>query len=118
MKLQTTIIPRADGTVVVRGDDGKKYVFQHGDDGILECDVTCKLTAARLLGTGDFFPLDEGDFSDALALTASAQTQTTEDGQEPGASDLDDPVNLDALPVEANTPPAPKAAAKAAKAGK
>lgn len=52
MKLQTHIPPRADGTVIAEGANGKAFVFEPNEAGVLECDVTDKATAAQLLEHG------------------------------------------------------------------
>ena len=112
MKLQTSIAPRRDGTVRVSGLDRQTYVFAPGPDGELTCDVTDEATVAWLLATKNFWPADEQDFEAALELAKKAEP----DGGEPGGDDdLDDDEEevADALPVEANTPPAPKRAKKA-----
>jgi len=113
MKLQTSIAPRRDGTVRVSGLDRQTYVFAPGPDGELTCDVTDEATVAALLATQNFWPADPEDADHALNLVKKT---TQPDGGEPGGDDdLDDDEEevADALPVEANTPPAPKRAKKA-----
>ena len=105
MKLQTSIIPRRDGTVRVLGDDGETYVFTADEGGVLTAEIPHEPTVARLLLLGTFMPFDEADFEHAGELAAQAEG-TDEDADQD--DDDDDEVGLNALPVEANTPPAPK----------
>lgn len=97
MKLQTNIPPRRDGTVTVLGQDRQTYVFAADDEGLLSADVADEATVAALLATGNFWPADESDAEQALALVKQAQ------GDDEPDEDDDEPE--DALPVEANTPP-------------
>ena len=100
MKLQTSIKPRKDGNVLATGENGKTYAFQPDENGDLVCDVDHEPTIALLLRTEFFTPVDDGDFAAAIELTAEV----------PGPDEIDDPddeSDPDALPVEANTPPAP-----------
>lgn len=55
MKLQTAIPPRKDGTVVVRGADGRSFVFKRNDDGDLVGEVDDEALAAQLLAGRLFF---------------------------------------------------------------
>lgn len=101
MKLQTSIKPRRDGTVTVLGQDRQAYVFVADDDGLLTGDVADQATVAHLLATGNFWPADEADQEQALALVKEAEKAAqAEEGED---DDEDEP--LDGLPVEANTPP-------------
>ena len=102
MKLLTHIKPRTDGRVIVVGDDGKKYTFCADADGVMACDVEDEATVTRLLGLQNFEPADEADYEKANALAGSAETDDDLDD----GDDLDDdlPPDLNALPVEANTP--------------
>lgn len=118
MKLSTELKPRTDGTVRVAGLDGKSYVFK-GDP--LECDVTDEATLAHLLALDTFFPSSDDDHAAALALV---QASTKGEGSGPqGAErggpddDLDDElVDMNAPPIEANTPPKDAVAEQAAQA--
>lgn len=94
MKLQTSIKPRRDGTVTVLGKDRQIHVFVADDEGLLSADVADEATVAALLATGNFWPADESDAEQALALVKQAQ-----------ADDEDEDEPEDALPVEANTAP-------------
>lgn len=109
MKLQTSIAPRRDGTVRVSGLDRQTYVFAPGPDGELTCDVTDVSTVAALLATQNFWPADPEDADRALDLVK--KTTQPEGGDDDEDDDEEDVA--DALPVEANTPPAPKRAKKA-----
>jgi len=125
MKLETTIAPRLDGTVIVHGLDGQDHVFEPDGSGVLTCEVANDKTVAHLLRQGDnFFPADEADFDRAEALIGNAasvkQGGPTAAGQDAGGevdADGDDKVDQNALPVEASTPPAP-AKAKTARGRK
>lgn len=96
MKLQTSIKPRRDGTVTVLGQDSQTYVFAAGSDGELTSDVADEATVAHLLATGNFWPANEADHAQALALVKQAQADDDDDEEEEPQ---------DGLPVEANTPP-------------
>lgn len=101
MKLQTSIKPRRDGTVTVLGQDRQTYVFAAGPDGELTADVADEATVAHLLATGNFWPADEADQEQALLLVKQAQ-------QADEAEEDEDEADDNALPVEAETPPAPR----------
>jgi hypothetical protein len=57
MKLFCSLPARADGTVRLRGADGKDYVFAPTGDGETCADVP-QAVAAPLLATGNFYPAD------------------------------------------------------------
>lgn len=128
MQLHTSIKPRRDGTVRVLGEDGQAYVFRAGQDGELSCDVTDKATAAKLLRGDLFWPANDADMDAALALTgeggADGGSGSGEDslpggdpdGDDDPDSDDDDQPDANALPQEANTPPAPASRRGARKA--
>lgn len=104
MKLQTSIKPRRDGTVKVTGQDRQTYVFVADSEGELSCDVTDTATVASLLAGGEFWPANPEDHDAALALTVADD----EDDEPDDGDDMDDDVgDINALPQEANTPPAP-----------
>jgi len=103
VKLQTSIKPRRDGTVTVLGQDRQTYVFAAGPDGELTADVADESTVAHLLATGNFWPADEADQEQALELVKQAQK-----ADEADEDDDEDEADDNALPVEAETPPAPR----------
>lgn len=106
MKLQTAIPARRDGTVTVAGLDGVPYVFTKDADGELSCDVAHDATVAHLLTGKMFWPADERDADDALALLGAGDVDSDGDG----ADGEDDDEVVGGLPQEANTPPvAPRA---------
>lgn len=118
MKLQTSIPPRRDGTVKANGQDRQTYVFVADDSGDLTCDVTDEATVAQLLDSKMFWPADPAEMDKALTLIkkpAGNDQDTGGDGNDDSPDD--DPVDLSALPIEANTPPVPAARKTAAKAG-
>lgn len=122
MKLQTSIPPRRDGTLNVTGLDGQTYAFAKGEDGELVGDVTDEATVAHLLAGGMFFPADPADFDAALELTKVPGDDDEQDGEgqasgdDQGDEDGDDEQgDMNAMPVEAATPPAPKRNARKAK---
>jgi hypothetical protein len=111
MKLSTDIKPRSNGTVSLLGLNGKAYVFS-GDP--LECDVDHDATVAHLLRLGSFFPASERDEQEALELLgqkdggdASGNPIEGGEGAQGGELDKDgdERADLNALPLEANTPP-------------
>lgn len=117
MKLQTSIPPRRDGTVRHTGKDSRTYVFAPGPDGELTADVDDEKEVAFLLSTGMFWPENPEDFEQALSIstgpdgqddgaTADTGDDDGDDGQDDDdVADGDDAAPVDALPVEANTPP-------------
>jgi hypothetical protein len=112
MKLETSITPRLDGTVIVHGLDNKEHVFKTDPDtGLVVCDVAHEGTVVHLLRQGTFFPADEADHAHAEQLVAGsgggdAAQAGADDGGDEGDDLGDDPVDLNALPLEANTLPA------------
>lgn len=119
MKLSTEIKPRVDGTLRVNGEDGKNYVFK-GDP--LECEITDKATLKRLLLLGTFFPASEADEAEALKLINADKAAKSGRARQPQRADGDgeggdgdggddEPVDPNAPPVEANTPPKTEQAA-------
>lgn len=106
MHLQTSIKPRSDGTVEVAGLDGATYTFlPDAKTGDLVCGIEHEGTIAHLLSLESFMPVDEADFAVALAL-AGVLTDDDEDGGNHPDDEKPDP---NALPLEANTPPAKSA---------
>lgn len=114
MKLQTSILPRRDGTVIVGCASGSKHTFVKNVAGDLVCDVTDEADVAELLRNGNFFPEDEADNVAAISMLESSGVIGGDLDQDLGSPDLDDagddPVDPNAPPVEVPTPP------KAAKA--
>lgn len=118
MKLQTSIIPRRDGTVRVSGKDKRVYAFEPNDDGQLVADVDDEELIARLLQLGTFYPDDPADYDAATALVGDnapvrAQFRDGLDETVPGEGGFDDdrddaPVDPSAPPLEANTTPRPR----------
>lgn len=106
MKLQTSIKPRNDGTVTVSGLNGAQYVFAMDTDGELTCEVDHAPTVKHLIEGGLFFPCEEADFENALAI-AIPQSELSE------ADDFEDMGG--GLPIEANTPPVPARGGRKAK---
>lgn len=113
MKLITTIAPRRDGVVRATGPDGTAWVFERDADGDLSCDVTDDAAVAALLMTENFHPANPDDFDAALRLAEEARGPS-----EAPDEDEDDDEVVDALPVEANTPPVPVRAAKGGRASR
>lgn len=103
MKLQTSIKPRRDGTVKVTGQDRQTYVFVADESsGDLSCDVGDTATVASLLAGGEFWPANMEDHDAALALAVAGD----EDDEPADGDDLADDVgDINAMPLEANTPP-------------
>lgn len=109
MKLETSTPLRRDGTVIVTGLNGQKYVFKpDADTGLVVCDVDHDATVAHLLKFGDYFPADESDHEKAEKLISNVKFAggPDEDPEDEDGNFDDDEVNPDALPVEAGTPPA------------
>lgn len=106
MKLETSIKPRADGSVVSRVGE-TTYVFKPDATGALTADVADE-HADMLMNTGNFYPADADDFE----VAAVRLNQPVVDGMARDlipADDFDDeaddiPVDT-ALPIEENTPP-------------
>lgn len=103
MKLLTDIPPRRDGTVILTVSGGQKYTFADNGLGELEADITDEDHIAFAVSTQRFYPADDGD--SVLASELVQQRQDKNDGDDEDADDDDKP-DMNALPVEANTPPA------------
>lgn len=106
MKLETTIKPRKDGTVKVAVPSGGSYAFTPDSEGCLCCEVTDEKDVAYLVGLGDFYPTNEGDYEAALGM---AKGGSGDDDEGDVAAD-DDEGSETAPPVET-----PAAAGKAKK---
>lgn len=113
MKLETTILPRRDGTVNVEIGD-MRYVFSPDDTGALVCDIANEDDVAHLLRQGDhFLPADEEDFAAASALVAAGGSSSVDDDDDdddqgdPNAAPIEEPASVVAAP-----PAAPKAGRK------
>ena len=113
MKLITSIQPRRNGVVIARGDDGRAWEFKPGEDGELSCDVTDEATVARLLATGSFYPASETDLDAALQMALQAQGGDVDEDDDEDEGEGSD---LEALPVEAQTPVRPARKPRKAKA--
>ena len=109
MKLQTSIKPRLDGTVIVDGKDGQTYTFEQDESGDLTGEIPHEETVAHLLAGGLFYPADPADFEAAVALAATANSPAEPEADEGG----EDEVDMTALPIEDNTPPSRKPPRKA-----
>lgn len=114
MKLQTSIKPRRDGTVKVIGQDRQTYVFVADEDGLLSGEVPDAATVAELIKSENFWPLSDEDNERALAMVGGGQSGVPAAGGQTGEPDDDesdtdgdeaDGPGMNALPVEANTPP-------------
>lgn len=104
MKIETSIKPRKDGTVIV-AIDNQKYVFKADEAGVMTAEVESEAHIAILLARGDdFLPADDADFerADALVSGAKKDSETDEDDDGPEDEDLDDdgPETLNAAPIE------------------
>lgn len=103
MLLQTSIKPRLDGSVLVQGEDKKTYKFENATNGVFpECEITHEPTIKRLMSLKTFFPADSEQADLAIAKLRLDEAQEQSD-----SFDSDDEfVEVNALPVEANTKPA------------
>lgn len=110
MKLETSTPLRRDGTVIVTGLNGQKYIFKpEVETGLVVCDVDHEATVAHLLKFGDYFPADEADHDMAEQLITNLNTNSGGPDGDPDDEDGeldDDEADPNALPVEAGTPPA------------
>ena len=116
MKIGTSIKPRRDGVVNLVGKSGLPYAFVNDGTGMLCAEISDEDDLRAVLTNGDFFPADDADLPEAEAIVrtlAGDEDETpTDDPAKPAAADTvldlpdDDPVDLAAMPVEANTPPA------------
>lgn len=105
MKLQTSIKPRRDGVVNLVSASGTRYVFAPDAQGDLCAEIEDAADLVHLMTLGDFFPADVADNEAAMALLKSAAAPDPDgdddDDQDQDDDDLDDdPVNMDAPPVE------------------
>lgn len=83
MKLETVVVPRADGTVIARIGD-RQYVFKNDEHGVLSCDVADEGDVKFLLDSGNFLPAAEEDFGDALRIQdAVAPAEPVKRGRKP-----------------------------------
>lgn len=112
MKLHTDIQPRADGTITVHGE-GKDFIFNPNDDGVLEADVDQPELVEQLIQGENFWPADVSDADASLAILglsnndrhpAETRNQPIDDMSE-NESSVD--AEISAMPIEANTPPKP-----------
>jgi hypothetical protein len=109
MKLQTTILPRKSGQVIARGADGAQYVFEPDESGDLVCDVQDQATVAMLIKTGNFHPADPAEYETGIAVAQQFY---------PEVAEIDEPLdddheNLNAMPIEEETPPSRRKPRKA-----
>lgn len=104
MKLQTSIKPRRNGSVVLTGLDGVAYKFEPDENGDMVCDVPHEPTIAHVLELSgdDFWPADETEYAEAERVLAELGSKNADDD---GEDDADDS-NPGGLPIESNTPPA------------
>lgn len=113
MKICTSIKPRRTGVVNLVGITGKEYVFQPDANGDLAADIEDKDDLANVLAMTDFFPADDADIVRAQQLlrelVGNDGNPDVDDEQDVQDVDdeQDDAQQMDALPVEANTPPKP-----------
>lgn len=107
MKLQTSIIPRRSGVVILTGLDGVAYEFKPDEEGDMVCLIDHEPTIAHVLSLdGDnFFPADETEYAEAERVLAAANVPQ-DDGEIDEGGDGDDAGDPNAMPVESNTPPA------------
>lgn len=107
MKLTTSIKPRRDGTVTLAGKDGKPYVFVDADgSGELTCEIEHEATLTMALASGNFNPTNLSDVPAATKLLDADVDPEDEDPEDDDPEDEDPEIDMNAAPVEANTPPA------------
>lgn len=101
MKLETEIKPNGKGIVLVEfGKD--KYTFKaEQEGGALVCTVDKDDHVDHLLNLGTFFPADEADFARAARRVKRDEEQDEDKDDDEGEE------SMDAMPLEANTPPKP-----------
>lgn len=87
MKLETTILPRRDGTVISRVGD-VMYVFSPDASGVLACEVDDDAHVALLIDSGNFYPASSEDYERASELMRAEPETTEPDSQ--GADDDDE----------------------------
>lgn len=104
MKICTSIKPRRTGVVNLVGITGKEYVFQPDVNGDLAADIEDEDDLANVLAMTDFFPADDADIVRAQQLLREL---VGNDGNPDVDDEQDDAQQMDALPVESNTPPKP-----------
>lgn len=104
MKIETSILPRRDGTLTAKMNDGTVYSFANDETGAFVTEVADEAHIAELLLRGGLFtPADLEDIEYAGELIKSEPVEPVEpEGY--AVSDLnesdDDPVNMDAAPIE------------------
>jgi hypothetical protein len=100
MKLVCTVQANEDGHVTA--EFGKtKYIFEN-ENGELVAEVDNAEHVAHLLGTGNFYPHDEGDYQQASNILSQ---ESDDDELDSGFDEpLDDPIDPNAMPLESETP--------------
>jgi hypothetical protein len=104
MKLTTDILPRKDGTVIVKTPSGGTYVLKKDGEGRLAAEVTNEADIAYLLDNGNFYPLNEGDIEAGLDALNAGDEDDEEEDQAPEAVEapIAEPINEPAVaPVPA-----------------
>lgn len=98
MKLQTTIPPRADGTVIARIDASTAYKFVGNPP---EFDVTNEAHAVFLLKTGNFISAEPVKVQDDEPKVPSVPKPDEDPGYEVQTLDVgdDDPAELEAFDI-------------------
>lgn len=108
MKLICTLQANEDGHVTA--EFGKtKYHFEN-ENGELVAEVDNEAHAAHLLSTGNFYPHDEGDYQQASNMLSQEPDDDDDinhnglDGVDGIDTPFDDPIDPNAMPLEAETP--------------
>jgi hypothetical protein len=109
MKIETSTPLRRDGTVIVSGLDGMRYVFKPEEEtGMVVCDIEHQETLAYLLRIGTFFPANVSDHETAASLIDLLPDSEGQDDDQDDDGDEDEDIDPNAQPLEAGTPPAPR----------
>lgn len=102
MKLVCTVQANEEGHVTA--ELGKaKYIFEN-ENGELVAEVDNEAHVAHLLSTGNFYPYDEVDYQQASNILSQESDDDEFDSANGFDEPLNDPIDPNAMPLEAETP--------------
>lgn len=102
MKLETSILPRRDGTINTLMPDKTTYKFKQDTHGAMVCDIDNESHVAWLIDTGRFYPASDEDFEQASKLMRGSTDTDTADIMKMTRAELVSMAEDDGLIVKAN----------------
>jgi hypothetical protein len=102
MKIETSILPRRDGTLTARLNDGTVYSFAHDETGAFVTEVIDEAHIAELLLRGGLFAptnIEDIEYAGELINTEPPEGNAETDADPDDEGD-DYPVDLNAAPIE------------------